>query len=121
MLKLQAQEVRQLSADREREAQEHQPATPFMTCVSNGRPSPSNSTRSPTTAAGTNSRAGQHGQVHPPLQPGDLVGPSDATAVATFRDRAGTWWRTEPNGHLEELPPRQSRLPRPARQSRNSL
>lgn len=30
----------------------------------------------------------------------------DVDAVAIFRDYAGVWWRTEPNGHLEELPGR---------------
>lgn len=28
----------------------------------------------------------------------------DASAAATFRDRAGTWWRTHASGFLEELP-----------------
>lgn len=33
-----------------------------------------------------------------------LANADDVTAVATFRDRAGVWWRTRPDGRLEEIP-----------------
>lgn len=35
---------------------------------------------------------------------GELADPSDATAVVTFRDRVGVWWRAWPDGRLEDLP-----------------
>lgn len=34
---------------------------------------------------------------------GFLAEPSDATALVTFRDRGGVWWRARPDGRLEEL------------------
>jgi hypothetical protein len=50
-----------------------------------------------------------------PLIPGEEVtndaavpdgfDPDEFGVAAIFRDRAGIWWRTRPNGRLEELPP----------------
>jgi hypothetical protein len=40
----------------------------------------------------------------PPVSTADLAEPDDATAVVTFRDRAGVWWRSTPDGDLEEQP-----------------
>jgi hypothetical protein len=46
-----------------------------------------------------------------PRTPGVLVDRPYADAAVTFRDRAGVWWRTEPSGHLEELPPQPVAMP----------
>jgi hypothetical protein len=56
-----------------------------------------------------------------PLMPGDedaamVLVPDDADpagiiATATFRDRAGKWWRTNSEGHLDELDARPVPLP----------
>jgi hypothetical protein len=46
-----------------------------------------------------------------PIPTGLMADPRDVSVVATFRDRAGLWWRARPDGHLEELPGRPAELP----------
>jgi hypothetical protein len=42
-----------------------------------------------------------------PAEAGLMADPlQDVTAAAAFRDHAGVWWRTDPNGHVEEQPVR---------------
>ena len=135
MLRLQAEEFRQLSADRERESSERRRAQASQVYMwettetdNDSRmsfiPSVRNTSEQPVyyltfyaRGGSDRSRAESKLSVWPStLMPGQelnftftLAGSENArfkpnSGEVTFRDRAGVWWRTNPNGDLEEVP-----------------
>ena len=144
MLRLQAKELKQVSAERDREARERRQAqaalvymwespaqaevdgkeTPAMTLeayVRNTSPQPIYDVEFEWRIFTSDLRTldlreisdetyegplmpGAQFAARVPVDPGLLTDPEDATATVTFRDRAGVWWRAQPNGRLEELP-----------------
>jgi hypothetical protein len=127
MLKFQAEEFRQLSQDREREAQERRRAQAVMVYVWSDRAAADPSTvmvhlrnTSQQPVYGVQLGWQRDGQFRgrsehvTPIMPGETVGtglmqPPDtllppSAAAAIFRDRAGIWWCARPDGSLEEEP-----------------
>lgn len=121
MLRLQAAELRQVSAEREREARERHraqaaqvylrfeyisptydadPAQPVhgvrVRWLLNGKPYEHYYETTATVMPG-----GEH-EVTIDLPPDRAS--RDFSVSAIFSDRAGTWWQTWPYGHLEEIP-----------------
>lgn len=139
MLRLQAEEFRQLSADRQREAQERRRAQAMQVYMWQMGPVTKDGVidgRVEHVAAYVRNTSEQpvlnlritwlsaHGEavIHTvrvaPLMPGETEEsqglPGGLAVTAIFRDRAGLWWRAYPEGKLEEIPPQKpaSMIPR---------